>query len=110
MDLPTGSPLLRGALDRWLATAGQAELIRGLETLISGGGAVIDGRRDRPPSRSFEPMILGVIHGSAAGLSRGGRPTVSARDELVMHMLAPRSIHQNQRAQPHNPIGMIFHG
>ena len=84
--LLTGQPYSQGALDRWLATAGQAELIRGLEALIAEGGALVEGRRDRPPRRSFEPMIMGVIRGSGAGLSRGGRPTVSARDALVMHM------------------------
>ena len=84
--LLTGQPYAEGELDRWLATAGQVDLIRGLEALIAEGGALVDGRRDRPPSRSFEPMILGVIRGSGAGLSRGGRPRVSARDALVMHM------------------------
>jgi hypothetical protein len=72
--------------DNWLQSAAPPELVEVIKALVSEGGMMVEGRKDRPPKRIFEPMIMGVIRGSGEGLSRGGRPKPSASDELVMHL------------------------
>ena len=44
------------------------------------------GRKDRKSKTRFEPMIMGIIRGTGEGLGQGGRPNLSARNELVMHL------------------------
>lgn len=72
--------------EAWIQSADATELVRVLQSLVSEGGMMLDGRSDRQPKRGFEPMIMGVIRGTGEGLSEGGRPSPSARDELVMHL------------------------
>lgn len=72
--------------EAWIKSADATELVRVLLSLVSEGGMMLDGRSDRQPKRGFEPMIMGVIRGTGEGLSEGGRPSPSARDELVMHL------------------------
>ena len=72
--------------DAWLQSANPPELLHILNCLLIEGGMVIDGRKDRQSEKIFEPMIMGVIRGTHKGLSVGGRPTHSSRDELVMNL------------------------
>jgi hypothetical protein len=69
--------------EEWLLRAAPSELIRVLRVCVSEGGRVVRPRPDRPKSLRFEPMIMGTIRG-ASGAGRGGRPSLTARDELVM--------------------------
>jgi len=72
--------------DAWLQSANPPELLHILNCLLIEGGMVIDGRKDRQSEKIFEPMIMGVMRGTHKGLSVGGRPTHSSRDELVMNL------------------------
>ncbi len=72
--------------DDWVRSANPPELIRILKILISEGGMIVNGRKGRKSQQIFEPMIMGVIRGTGIGLGQGGRPILSARDELVMHL------------------------
>ena len=81
-----GGEFSQDAFDLWVKSANPTELVRILQSLVSEGGMMLDGRQDREPKRTFEPMIMGVIRGTGEGLSEGGRPSLSARDELVMHL------------------------
>lgn len=81
-----GGDFYEAIFDKWVLSANQLELVRVLKSLISEGGMMLDGRQDRQPKKGFEPMIMGVIRGTGEGLSQGGRPSLTARDELVMHL------------------------
>ena len=81
-----GGNFSEAIFDEWLQFAKPPELLNVLNSLISEGGMMLDGRKDRQPRRTFEPMIMGFIRGTGEGLSQGGRPSLSARDELVMHL------------------------
>lgn len=81
-----GEEFSEDGFDLWVKSAEGAELVQVLKTLISEGGALVRGRTDRPAKKQFEPMIMGVIRGTGEGFGKGGRPGLSARDELVMHL------------------------
>lgn len=85
-DHLVGGKFSNGAFDLWVKSAEGPELVSVLKTLICEGGAMIRGRDDRPAKLQFEPMIMGVIRGMGEGFGKGGRPSLSARDELVMHL------------------------
>jgi len=85
LDL-VGGEFSEAVFDKWVQLSEPLELLRVLKSLVSEGGMMLDGRKDRRPKKIFEPMIMGVIRGTGKGLSDGGRPKASAHDELVMHL------------------------
>lgn len=81
-----GGDYSEAAFDRWILSAEATDLVEVLKVLVSEGGRLMIARPDRPTSLHFEPMIMGVIRGMGEGFGKGGRPSLSARDELVMHL------------------------
>lgn len=95
-----GEEFSEAIFDKWVQTAKPSELVKVIKSLVSEGGMMLDGRKDRRAKRIFEPMIMGVVRGKGDGLSKGGRPKPSAADELVMYLAIDWAIATGK--EPHN--------